>query len=51
MAKLVKIFKKTKKKNPFLKLTTRKIFDYEEIFFLVYVTKSISFEVISVFAT
>ena len=30
------------------KLTTRKIFDYKEIFFLFYVAKSISFEVISV---
>ena len=33
---------------PFLKLTTRKIFDYKEIFFLFYVSKSIRFEVISV---
>ena len=30
------------------KLTTRKIFDYKEIFFLFYVAKSIRFEVISV---
>jgi hypothetical protein len=29
---------------PFFKLTTRKIFDYKEIFFLFYVAKSISFE-------
>ena len=32
----------------FFKLTTRKIFDYKEIFFLFYVAKSISFEVMSV---
>ena len=32
----------------FFKLTTRKIFDYKEIFLLFYVAKSISFEVISV---
>ena len=32
----------------FFKLTARKIFDYKEIFFLFYVAKSISFEVISV---
>ena len=40
-----------KKLSTFLssfKLTTRKIFDNEEIFFLFYVAKSISFEVISV---
>ena len=30
------------------KLTTRKIFDYKETFFLFYVAKSIGFEVISV---
>ena len=33
---------------PLFKLTTRKIYDYKEIFFLLYVAKSISFEVISV---
>ena len=32
----------------FFKPTTKKIFDYKEIFFLFYVAKSISFEVISV---
>ena len=31
-----------------LKLTTRKIFHHKEIFFLFYVAKSISFEVISI---
>ena len=31
----------------FLKLTAKKIYKYKEIFFLVYVAKSISFEVIS----
>ena len=36
------------KKKIFFKLTTRKIFDYKEIFFLSYVAKSISFEDISV---
>ena len=38
------------KKNQvdFSKLTTRKIFDYKEIFFLFYVNKSIRLEVISV---
>ena len=35
----------------FLKLTTIKIFDYKELFFLFYVAKSISFEVISVLDT
>ena len=30
------------------KLTTSKIFDYKELFFLFYVAKSISFEVISI---
>ena len=32
----------------FFKLSTRKIFDYKEIFFLFYVAKSISFEVIGI---
>ena len=32
----------------FLKLTTRKIFDNKEIIFLVYVAKSISFEVLKI---
>ena len=40
--------KKNKLNFSFFKLTTRKIFDYKEIFFLFYVAKSISFEVISV---
>ena len=31
-----------------IRLTTRKIFDHKEIFFLFYVAKSISFEVICV---
>ena len=43
-----KLVKFSKKKNHFFKLTTRKIFDYKEIFFLFNVAKSISFEVISV---
>ena len=39
-----------KESNSFssFKLTTRKIFDYKEIFFLFFVAKSISFEVICV---
>ena len=45
---LVKIFKKFKLFFSFFKLTTRKIFDYKVIFFLFYVAKSISFEVIGV---
>ena len=48
-SKLVKIFLKFQVNYfSFLKLTTRKIFDHEEIFFLFYVSKSISFIVISV---
>jgi hypothetical protein len=46
--KIPKIYKK-KLFVSFFKLTTRKIFDYTEIFFLVYIAKSISFKVISVF--
>ena len=32
----------------YFKLSTRKIFNYKKIFFLFYVAKSISFEVISI---
>ena len=45
------LFLAKKKLSNFLssfKLTTRKIIDYKETFFLFYVAKSISFEVISV---
>ena len=46
---LFRIFLKSLSKFfPFSNLSTRKIFDYKEIFFLFYVAKSISFEVISV---
>ena len=45
---VVKILKKKGKFFSFFKLTTKKIFDYKEIFFLFYVAKSISFEVISI---
>ena len=45
---LVENFKKCMVIFFFFKLTTRKIFDYKEVFFLFYVAKSISFEVISV---
>jgi hypothetical protein len=48
-SKLVRNFKKTLSKFfSIFELTTGKIFDYKEIFFLFYVDKSISFEVISV---
>ena len=40
--------KKLSKVFSSFKLTTRKIFDYKEKFFLYYVAKSISFEVISI---
>ena len=47
-SELLKIFKKILSKLMlFLKLTARKILNYKEIFFLVYVAKSISFEVLS----
>ena len=47
-SKLVKNLKKNKWFFSFFKLTKRKVFDYKDIFFLFYVAKSISFEVISV---
>ena len=47
-SKLVKFKKKLSKSFSFYKLTTRKIFDQKEIFFLFYVAKPPnSFEVIS----
>ena len=47
-SKLFNIFKNKSYFFTFIKLTTRKIFDYKEIIFLFYVAKSISFEVKSV---
>ena len=48
-SKLVRIFQNNLNYFfSFFKLTTRKIFDHKEIFFLFYVAKSISFEVMSV---
>ena len=44
---LLKILKNLSKFFGFLKLTAKKIYEYKEIFFLVYVAMSISFEVIS----
>ena len=44
-SKLVNLENKFKYFLSFFKLTKRKIFDYKEIFFLFYVTKSISFKV------
>ena len=43
-------FKQVKKKKIFfkLKLTTRKIFDYKDTFFLFYVAKYICYEIIIV---
>ena len=46
--KLAYFFFNSSKFFPFFKLTTRKIFDSKEIFFLFYVAKSISFEVIGI---
>ena len=45
-SKLVKKFKHLGEFFFFFKLSKKKIFDYKAIFFLFYVSKSISFEVI-----